>query len=171
MKIVERLNGKGVHLSCEVFPPKEFARVEEARPVVRGIAALKPAYVSVTYGAAGRTPHFTRELAQTVQAEGVPALAHLTCINDTVGKIDTVLDDLQASGVTNVLALRGIFRKGRRSPTATTSRTRRSWWATSGGAGASAWGRPATRRGTPRRPTGPPTWTTSSRRWTRAWIF
>ncbi len=116
MKIVERLNEKGVHLSCEVFPPKEFARVEEARTVVRGIAALKPVYVSVTYGAAGRTPHFTRELAQTVQAEGVPALAHLTCINDTTGKIDTVLDDLQSAGVTNVLALRGDIPEGAAFP-------------------------------------------------------
>lgn len=107
MQIVTLLNSDGVHLSCEVFPPKEFARVDEARAVVRQIAALSPAYVSVTYGAAGNTPHFTRELAQAVQETGVPALAHLTCINDTVSKVDEVLDGLEAAGVTNVLALRG----------------------------------------------------------------
>jgi len=116
MKISELLAGDGVHLSCEVFPPKEFARVEEAKTVVRDIAALKPAYVSVTYGAAGRTPHFTRELAETVQAAGVTALAHLTCINDTVSKVGEVLNGLEAAGVSNVLALRGDIPEGASFP-------------------------------------------------------
>ena len=95
MTIAEVLRAPGAHFSCEIFPPKEFAGIDDAKGVVRQIAALCPAYISVTYGAAGRTPHFTRELAQAVQDEGVPALAHLTCINDTVDKIDGVLDDLQ----------------------------------------------------------------------------
>ncbi len=116
MHIVDLLTDNNVHLSCEVFPPKEFARVEEARQVVRDIAALRPAYVSVTYGAAGKTPQFTRELAQTVQDAGVPALAHLTCINDTVPKIGDVLGDLEASGVSNVLALRGDIPEGATFP-------------------------------------------------------
>jgi len=116
MSIVKLLTTQGVHLSCEVFPPKEFARVEEVREVVRDIAALSPAYVSVTYGAAGNTPHFTRELAQTVQAAGVPALAHLTCINDTVSKIGEVLTELETAGVTNVLALRGDIPPGASFP-------------------------------------------------------
>ena len=116
MNIVELLTGDGVHVSCEVFPPKEFARVDEAKQVVRDIAKLAPAYVSVTYGAAGNTPHFTRELAQTVQATGVSALAHLTCINNTVSKIDEVLADLQTAGVYNVLALRGDIPEGATFP-------------------------------------------------------
>lgn len=116
MTIVQLLTGEGVHLSCEVFPPKEFSRVEEVRHVVRDIAALSPAYVSVTYGAAGKTPHFTRELAQAVQDTGVPALAHLTCINDTVSRVGEVLDSLAAVGVTNVLALRGDIPPGQAFP-------------------------------------------------------
>ncbi|HNX62748.1 MAG TPA: methylenetetrahydrofolate reductase [Candidatus Limiplasma sp.] len=117
MKIVDLLSDQSVHLSCEVFPPKEFARTEEVRAVVRDIAALSPAYISITYGAAGRTPHFTREIAQTVQACGIPALAHLTCINDTVSNIGGVLDELEAAGVTNVLALRGDIPEGTDFPT------------------------------------------------------
>lgn len=117
MKIVDLLSDQSVHLSCEVFPPKEFARTEEVRAVVRDIAALSPAYISITYGAAGRTPHFTREIAQTVQDCGVPALAHLTCINDTVSNIGGVLDELEAAGVTNVLALRGDIPEGADFPT------------------------------------------------------
>lgn len=112
MQIVTLLQDSRVHLSCEIFPPKESARVEAFKQVVHDIAALRPAYVSVTYGAAGNTPQFTRELAQAVQAAGVPALAHLTCINDTVSKIGDVLGDLEAAGVTNVLALRGDIPEG-----------------------------------------------------------
>ena len=112
MNILHQLETPGVHMSCEVFPPKEFARVEEARNVVGEIAALRPAYISVTYGAAGNTPHFTREIATCAQQAGVSALAHLTCINDVKSKIVAVLDDLQAVGVTNVLALRGDIPEG-----------------------------------------------------------
>ena len=116
MKIVDLLAGDQPHLSCEVFPPKEFARVDEAREVVRDIAALAPAYISVTYGAAGKTPQFTREMAQTVQSLGIPALAHLTCINDNVSRVNDVLDALAQSGVTNVLALRGDIPEGASFP-------------------------------------------------------
>ncbi len=117
MKFVDLFSKPGVHISCEVFPPKEFARVEEAKAVVRQIAALKPMYISVTYGAAGNTPQFTREMAETVQDAGVPALAHLTCINDNVSKIETVLDKLEEAGVRNVLALRGDIPEGAAFPT------------------------------------------------------
>ncbi len=116
MQIVTLLQDQGVHVSCEVFPPKESARVEEVRRVVREISALTPAYVSVTYGAAGNTPHFTREISQTVQDAGVPALAHLTCINDTIPSIDAVLNGLAAAGVNNVLALRGDIPQGASFP-------------------------------------------------------
>ncbi len=101
------LQSPGVHLSCEIFPPKEFSRIEEVKEVVADIAALHPAYISVTYGAGGSTPHFTRELSKSVQALGIPALSHLTCINDTKSKVSGVLEELAREGITNVLALRG----------------------------------------------------------------
>ncbi len=116
MTVAEVLQAPGAHFSCEIFPPKEFAGIEDAKAVVRQIAALRPAYISVTYGAAGRTPHFTRELAQTVQSEGVPALAHLTCINSAKPQIQTVLDELDAAGVRSVLALRGDIPDGAAYP-------------------------------------------------------
>lgn len=110
-KIVDLLRDS-VSISCEVFPPREFARIDEAREAVGQIAALKPLFISVTYGAAGNTPQFTRELAQAVQDAGVPALAHLTCINSAIHTVDGVLDDLAAAGVNNVLALRGDIPEG-----------------------------------------------------------
>lgn len=110
---ITRLFGQGgVQLSCEVFPPKVFEKVEEARAVTGEICALQPAYVSVTYGAAGKTPHFTREISRFVLSQGVPALSHLTCINDSRDKVHQVLNDLEAAGVENVLALRGDIPEG-----------------------------------------------------------
>lgn len=105
--IAQMLKSPGVHLSCEIFPPKEFGRIEEVKEVAGEIAALRPAYISVTYGAGGTTPHFTRELSKSVQTQGIPALSHLTCINDTRSRISGVLEDLREEGITNVLALRG----------------------------------------------------------------
>jgi len=114
-KIVDLLK-ENVTVSCEVFPPREFARCEEAGRVVKKIAALKPLFISVTYGAAGKAPQFTREIAQTAQAAGVPALAHLTCINSAVDTVDKVLDELREAGVGNVLALRGDIPEGETFP-------------------------------------------------------
>jgi len=111
VRIVDLLADR-VTVSCEVFPPREFARCEEAKQVVREIAALSPNFISVTYGAAGLTPQFTRDIAETVQEAGVPALAHLTCINSTIDTVDSVLAELAGAGVTNVLALRGDIPEG-----------------------------------------------------------
>jgi len=117
MTRIDSLLKDRVTVSCEVFPPREFARCEEAKGVVREIAALKPLFISVTYGAGGLTPQFTRDIAEAVQQNGIPALAHLTCINSTVETLDSVLDELQKAGVENVLALRGDIPEGVEPPT------------------------------------------------------
>ena len=117
MTIRERFQSPGVHVSCEVFPPKVFERLDDARAVVSQICALKPAFVSVTYGAAGNTPQFTREISAYVQERGVTALSHLTCVNSEKGHVHDVLDALEAAGIKNVLALRGDLPEGMDFPT------------------------------------------------------
>lgn len=116
MTIRELFDQPGVHLSCEVFPPKVFDKVEEAKAAVRDICALSPAYVSVTCGASGSTPQFTREISAYVQEHGVTALSHLTCVGDTRDQIDAVLDGLAQAGIRNVLALRGDLPEGMSFP-------------------------------------------------------
>ena len=59
-----------VHFSCEVFPPKAFADMEQAAAVTREIAALEPDFISVTYGAAGKTPAHNLELPRVVEQCG-----------------------------------------------------------------------------------------------------
>lgn len=116
MNIATILKSPGAHMSCEIFPPKEALNLDKTKAIAGDIAKLKPAFISVTYGAGGNTPHFTREVAQSVEDSGVPALAHLTCINDVKPKIGQVLGELEQAGVENVLALRGDLVEGREFP-------------------------------------------------------
>ncbi|MGN6626476.1 MAG: methylenetetrahydrofolate reductase [NAD(P)H] [Tepidisphaeraceae bacterium] len=95
-------------ISFEFFPPKTdeavaglFRTIEELRP-------LQPSYVSVTYGAGGSTRSKTLDLAKRIQNDiGFTTVAHLTCVNHTADEIGVILDELWASGIRNILALRG----------------------------------------------------------------
>ena len=106
-KIIEILNDGRIHLSCELFPPKQGAELQNSLEIVNRIAAVKPSYMSVTYGAGGSTVGYSAALAKEVQDNGLPALAHLTCVKADEVKITEVLQQLQSHGVNNILALRG----------------------------------------------------------------
>lgn len=107
MRIGDMLRDGRVHLSCEVFPPKRFDGIAQAEKVTREIAALHPAFMSVTYGAAGSTPGHTLALAAAVRDCGVTPLCHLTCVQSTREHVRQVLSDMKDAGMENVLALRG----------------------------------------------------------------
>ena len=107
MKIKDIL-AKGVpSVSFEIFPPRRdspFAPVKEA---VARLARQRPSFMSVTYGASGNAQANTAAVASFVQACGVPALAHLTCIASTKDGIDAEVSALRRAGIENVLCLRG----------------------------------------------------------------
>ena len=108
MKITDILNDGKVTVSCELFPPKHGADLEAVKSLVRATAALNPSFISVTYGAGGKTGNYTVHLANEVQnIEKVTALAHLTCVLSDRQSITQVLDNLKAHGIENILALRG----------------------------------------------------------------
>lgn len=107
MKIIDILNSGRVTVSCELFPPKAGSELPRARTVVRETAALSPSFISVTYGAGGTNSGFTLELADEIEGSGVTALAHLTCVCSDREKIRSVLADLKAHHIENILALRG----------------------------------------------------------------
>ena len=107
MKISDILKKNKVTVSFEVFPPKEWAKIEDTKKVIEEMVKDKPAWMSVTYGAAGTTSGFTTEIANAIKKDGVTPLSHLTCINSTRDKVNSVLDELKANGVENILALRG----------------------------------------------------------------
>ena len=108
MKIKEILKSTDPHISFEVFPPKTDAGYESVRSATEKIAALKPSFVSVTYGAGGGTSKNTVNIASYMSNElKVTSLAHLTCVSSTREAVHQVIDQLKEHGIENVLALRG----------------------------------------------------------------
>ena len=108
MKITSLLNKNKKTLSFEVFPPKTDAAFDEVAAAVARIAALQPAYVSVTYGAGGGTSRYTLDVARSIREQtGVPTLAHLTCVSGTKESVAEHIRELRAEGIENVMALRG----------------------------------------------------------------
>lgn len=74
---------------------------------------LKPGYVSVTYGAGGGTRSRTIEIVKRARREiGLETMAHLTCVGHSKQEIKDILDELENSGIENVIALRGDPPKG-----------------------------------------------------------
>ena len=107
MKIKDILAEGRPTLSFEVFPPKTEDKYESVEMAASEIAKLNPAFMSVTYGAGGGTSQYTVDIAASLKAKGVTPLAHLTCVSSTREKVHSVLEQLKAEGIENVLALRG----------------------------------------------------------------
>ncbi len=113
MKISNILKNKEITVSLEIFPPKIGSELEQSRKIVAEMAALKPDFISVTYGAAGSTAKFTAELAECVESNGIPALAHVTCVSSDENTLAEYTSSLKSHGIENILALRGDMPQGR----------------------------------------------------------
>ena len=108
MKLTELFKQDKLSLSFEVFPPKTDTAFESVRHATEEIAKLSPSFMSVTYGAGGGTSKYTLEIAKNIkQAYGVPTLAHLTCVSSTKETVLSKIEDIKASGIDNIMALRG----------------------------------------------------------------
>ena len=108
MKISDILAGKKLTMSFEVFPPKTDSVFDSVKEATEAIAELRPAYMSVTYGAGGGTSKYTLEIAKNIkERHGVPTLAHLTCVSSSKETVRQRIADIKAAGITNVMALRG----------------------------------------------------------------
>ena len=108
MKLRELLAQEKMTLSFEVFPPKTDTAFDLVKSAIEEIAALHPAFMSVTYGAGGGTSQYTLEIAKSIKARyGVPTLAHLTCVSSTRDTVREKIKQMQEAGIENVMALRG----------------------------------------------------------------
>ena len=108
MKLSQLLKEDKLSLSFEVFPPKADTNFESVKAATQEIAALKPAFMSVTYGAGGGTSKYTLDIAQNIKKQyGVPTIAHLTCVSSTRETVAQRIQDIKAAGIENVMALRG----------------------------------------------------------------
>jgi methylenetetrahydrofolate reductase (NADPH) len=95
-------------LSFEIFPPKPEYPLETVFDTIRGLRDLNPDYISVTYGAGGSNRARTVRIASRIKQDfQIESMAHLTCVGNSPQELDAVINDLQASGIENILALRG----------------------------------------------------------------
>ena len=101
--------------SFEVFPPKRDGDLEALFGTIAELKALKPDFISVTYGAGGSSRERTAEIARRLKAAGVLPLVHLTCVGHSQAELGALVDQLRADGVENILALRGDPPKGEAS--------------------------------------------------------
>lgn len=96
-------------ISFEFFPPKTDEGVRNLLDkTIPALLEARPDFCSVTYGAGGSTRDKTLTIVDDIQRRhGLTAVAHLTCVCSTREEIGSLLDQIRALGVRNLLALRG----------------------------------------------------------------
>jgi methylenetetrahydrofolate reductase (NADPH) len=97
-----------VKVSFEFFPPKTPEMEKQLWGAIERLAPLRPAFVSVTYGAGGSTRSRTHAtVKRLIEETNLKPAAHLTCVGASRLEIDEVIRDYWAAGVRHIVALRG----------------------------------------------------------------
>lgn len=108
MRIVDAIASLRPFFSFEFFPPKDDEGSKRLFETIAALQPLRPAFVSITYGAGGSSRARTVALAKQIQQEtGLTVVAHVTCVGAPRAQLRELFDDLARSGIRNVLALRG----------------------------------------------------------------
>ncbi len=109
MKIAEKFGQGKTVLSFEVFPPKKTSSIETVYSTIEQLTDLKPAYISVTYGAGGNLANnSTCEIASAIKNKyNTEAMAHVTCVNCSKSDLEIILERFKEANIENILALRG----------------------------------------------------------------
>ena len=101
-------SGQKPTVSFEVFPPKTAKAAKNFEDTINTLAALKPDFVSVTFGAGGSTREGSHQLVKKLKDEkGLEVLAYFAGYGLGPDDIATILEGYQALGVENILIVRG----------------------------------------------------------------
>ncbi len=104
----DRLAAPGPHFSMEFMPPRDDADEAALWLAIRRLEPLRPAFVSVTYGAGGSRRDRTIRITERIAAETtLLPVAHLTAVGHSIAELRQVIGSYASVGVRNILALRG----------------------------------------------------------------
>ncbi len=102
-------------ISFEFYPPQTPEGVEKLTAARQRLAALKPEFFSVTFGAGGSTQDRTLETIRQIHAEGHNATPHLSCVGSTRDNVRALLFAYKEMGIKRIVALRGDLPSGMHS--------------------------------------------------------
>jgi len=95
-------------VSFELFPARSAKAAESLEKTIDELAALKPDFVSVTFGAGGSTREGSYQLVKKLKNEkGLEVVAYFTGCGLGPEDITAVLDDYRDLGVETILVARG----------------------------------------------------------------
>lgn len=100
------------NISFEFFPPRTPQGEAKLRRVRAELAALKPEYFSVTFGAGGSTREGTLNTVMEIHREGLSVAPHISCIGTSRDSVRGLLAGYRGHGIHRVVALRGDMPSG-----------------------------------------------------------
>ena len=108
MRITEIFEYHKKTFSFEFFPPKNYQSILELGINIGQLLKLSPSFISVTYGAGGTTQELSFDLIDYIQNKiGLTTMAHYTCINANMDKVNKDFAFLISKGIENLMLIRG----------------------------------------------------------------
>jgi methylenetetrahydrofolate reductase (NADPH) len=98
--------------SFEFFPPRTPEGADKLRAVRARLAAVRPAFFSVTFGAGGSTREGTWNTVAEIAQAGLAVAPHISCIGTRRSEAAELIGAYKARGIRRLVALRGDMPSG-----------------------------------------------------------
>lgn len=99
-------------LSLEFFPPKTLEARQRLASTAEDLRAVRPDYVSVTYGAGGSTREGSLETVRQMLGLFPSVAPHISCIGASAAQMRELLDLYAEMKISRLVALRGDLPSG-----------------------------------------------------------
>ncbi|UCQ54249.1 methylenetetrahydrofolate reductase [Edwardsiella tarda] len=106
-----------IQVSFEFFPPRTPEMEQTLWQSIDRLSTLKPAFISVTYGANSGERDRTHSVIKGIKERtGLEAAPHLTCVDASREALRVIARDYWQSGIRHIVALRGDLAAGAGRP-------------------------------------------------------